>query len=78
MDMYETVYKQTEQLYQNSGNQMPADTDTSEDVINIFNDIHIYINDYVTPTPGSLLKSQAKKRTKRTRHRFLNRRKNLR
>ena len=51
MDMYETVYKQTEQLYQNSGNQMPADTDTSEDVINIFNDIHIYINDYVTPTP---------------------------
>lgn len=49
MNMYETVYKQTEQLYQDSGNQMPADM--SEDVINVFNDIHIYINDYVTPTP---------------------------
>ena len=42
MDMYETVYKQTEQLYQNIGNQMPADTDTSEDVINILTNTYIH------------------------------------
>lgn len=66
MDMYETVYKQTEQLYQNSGNQMPADIDTSEDVINIFNDIHIYINDYVTPTPKPSEKPGKKEEKKDT------------
>ena len=64
MNMYETVYKQTEQLYENSGNQMPADT--SEDVINIFNDIHIYINDYVTPTPKPAKKPGKKEDKKDT------------
>lgn len=61
MNMYETVYKQTEQLYQDSGNQMPADM--SEDVINVFNDIHIYINDYVTPTPKPAKKPGKKEET---------------